>query len=294
MNLGYRILFLGSDWYGSSARACGYALRRAGHEVIDVSTDGWDPHGQKILTKILIRLVHPMLRSEFNAAILDAARRFSPDMMVAFKGCMVNRRTLQQLRRQGVPLYQYYPDNSLFAHADVDPGTMEEYDCCFFTKRFLAEDAARHLTLRGCVYLPHGYDPEIHCKPLLSEKDQSVYGSRVAVIAVQTPGKEAFLDRLLQTRTDLPLKIWGFGWKERCRSERVRKRKPWDRRSLVRVTLKRWRQPRSISLCSVRARMVLRSQTLPPREASRFPRVAGSCCTSGHRMCLSFIRRFGD
>lgn len=187
-----------------------------------MSTDNSEPHGSRIATKVILRLARNFLRKEYNTKILSAARRFSPDLLLTVKGVMVDRATLRELRNQGLPLYQYYPDNSLFAHWSVDPGSMEEYDCCFFTKKFLAADAARTLTLRDAVYLPHGYDPEIHRTPFLSEADKRVYAAEVAVIAVHTQGKEEFLDRLLQARPDLPLKIWGSGWTERCRSERVK------------------------------------------------------------------------
>ncbi len=175
-----------------------------------------------MVTKALVRLMQPVFRAEFNQAILDTAIKFSPDMLIAFKGAMVERETLRTLRAQGLPLYQYYPDNSIFAHAQVDPGTMEEYDCCFLTKKFLARDAAIKLKLRDAVYLPHGYDPEVHSKPTLSGNDKRIYGAEIAVVMVHTAGKERFLDQLLRLSPQLPIRIWGPSWKERCKSERVK------------------------------------------------------------------------
>jgi spore maturation protein CgeB len=218
----YRILYLGNDWYGSCARACGYALRRAGHEVIDVSLDNWVPLSRRFFTKALLRIARPLLRSEFNAEVLSAARRFQPDMLLTFKGNFVARDTLQSLRGAGLPLYQYYPDNSVFSQNLVDPRTMQEYDCCFFTKKFLLADSSRRLHLRNAVYLPHGYDPDIHAVPDLSEDDYRRFGSDVTAILAHTAGKEHFFHELLSLRPTLRLRIWGQGWKERCKSQLVR------------------------------------------------------------------------
>jgi spore maturation protein CgeB len=221
--MSYRILYLGNDWYGSCARACGFALRRLGHEVLDVSSDSWEPHGKRKITKIGLRLIRPLLRRDFNLSVLDAAKSLKPDLLIAFKGVMVQAATIRALREQGIRCYQYYPDNSVFAHAHFDPRTLEEYDCCFFTKKFSIGDANAQLALRDARYLAHGYDPELHRPLSLSAEDELCYGSEVGVLAVHTARKEAFLHQLLQLKSDLPLKIWGAGWDLRCRSQLVRR-----------------------------------------------------------------------
>lgn len=220
----YRILYLGNDWYGSCARACGYALRRAGHDVIDLSLDSWVPHSKHFAAKVLMRMARPVLRAEFNETILSSVRRFSPDMLITFKGNFIDRQTLRQLRNMGLPLYQYYPDNSVFSQPLVDPRTMEEYDCCFFTKKFLIPDTTKRLKLRDSVYLPHGYDPEIHRIHEVSDSDIKLFDADVAAIMTHTVGKEEFIDELLRLKPHLHLRIWGSGWTERCKSSRVKSR----------------------------------------------------------------------
>ena len=155
-----------------------------------MSADGWDLTASRFTTKVLLRMARPLLRAEFNAKVLESARRFSPDLLLAFKGCLLDHSTLRKLREKGLPLYQYFPDNSVFAQWSVDAEAMEEYDCCFFTKKFLAADTVQKLRLHDSVYLPHGYDAEIHRRPVLSETDEKIYGADVAVIAVHTAGKE--------------------------------------------------------------------------------------------------------
>ena len=88
----------------------------------------------------------------------------------------------------------------MFAQWSVDPEAMEEYDCCFFTKKFLAADTVQKLRLHDSVYLPHGYDAEIHRRPVLSEMDEKIYGADVAVIAVYMACKDNFVTRFLCDR----------------------------------------------------------------------------------------------
>lgn len=218
----YRILYLGNDWYGSCARACGFALRRLGHEVIDVSCDRFFPTGMNFWTKVATRIARVPLRNEFNQTVLSAAQKFKPDMLVTFKGCLLTPETLATLRGMGIPLYQYYPDNSTFAQPMIDPATMSEYDCCFYTKKFWLADTERRVKLRNAVYLPHGYDPDVHNIPSITENDRKVYGADIAVIGNYTPGKEAFLDSVLRLHPELPMRIWGDGWLSRCTSQLVR------------------------------------------------------------------------
>lgn len=217
----YRILYLGNDWYGSCARACGYALRRLGHEVIDVSADGYSPVAKRLFTRAVLRATSKLLEREFNEQVLATARKFEPDLLLTFKGCLLRPETLRRLRKEGLPLYQYYPDNSVFAHRTVHPETMAEYDCCFFTKRFSIADTMSKMQIREAIYLPHGYDPDVHRVPELTQRDKELYSCGVAAVMTHTIGKERFLNELLTLRPDLPLQLWGDGWSERCRSANV-------------------------------------------------------------------------
>lgn len=186
--------------------------------MIDFSFDGWLPKGRRFTAKAIGRVLRPFLRRDFNQQLLEMARQLQPDLLLAFKGIFVNPETLRTLRKLGIALYLYYPDNSVFAQSGVTPAAVSEYDCCFFTKKFTAADVTKRLSLRDSVYLPHGYDADLHVPQELSQVDRQIYGADVAVLSVHTAGKERFLSELLRLRPELPLKIWGAGWKERCTS----------------------------------------------------------------------------
>jgi spore maturation protein CgeB len=164
-----------------------------------------------------------LLAADFNLSVLEAARSSSPELLIAFKGVMLTPDTLRKVREQGIACYQYYPDNSVFCQPGVDPKSLAEYDCCFFTKKFSLTDVSQRLALREAQYLPHGYDPEVHRPLPLSEEDDREYGAEVAVLAVHTRGKERFLDELLGLKPELPLRIWGSGWDSRCKSRLVQR-----------------------------------------------------------------------
>ena len=218
----HRILFLGENWYGSCARACCYALRRLGHDVTDIDAQTIMPQLRSRVSRLALRVGRARIVGEYNDLVLDAARRFQPDLLIAFKAPYVTADTLGALRRLGIALYNYYPDTSVTAHGGLIPAALPEYDCVFFTKRFTETDALGRLRLRASTFLPHGYDAEIHRPWPLSARDRKQYGHDVVVIATHTAHKETVLDGLVARLPGVDLRVWGNGWSERCRSARLR------------------------------------------------------------------------
>src|SRR5437660_1081751 len=111
----FRVLYLGESWWGSCTRACASALRRQGCDVwqldlpVAISTAE-----RKLSSRILTRVLRPQFTREYNQLILDAAEKFQPDFLLAFKGPMVQRKTLQTLRERHITLCNYYPDRVIF------------------------------------------------------------------------------------------------------------------------------------------------------------------------------------
>ena len=217
-----RILFLGENWYGSCARACCYALRRLGHDVSDIDAQTVFPQLHWRSSRAVRRLFDRRLIAEYNHLVLDVASAFSPDMLLAFKARDLAPQTLQTLRSQGIALYNYYPDTSAFAHGSLLPRALPEYDCVFFTKKFLHKDVTAHTSLKASVFLPHGYDPELHKLWPLDQKDLAQYTCDVGVIATYTQQKEKLLSKLVALKPDIDLQIWGNQW-ERCSSGNLSK-----------------------------------------------------------------------
>lgn len=218
-----RILFLGENWYGSCARACCYALRRLGCDVMDVDGQTFFPQLKRLSSRALVRLARSRLTLEYNDWILETASAFRPDILLAFKGAHVAARTLQILRPRGISLYNYYPDTTAFAYGSLLPESLPEYDCVFYTKRFWFQDTARRIKIRDVVLLRHGYDSVLHRPLILEPRDIRQFDADVSLIANYTPYKENILKALVAVMPDVDLKIWGSAWKGRCPAPSLKK-----------------------------------------------------------------------
>jgi len=218
---GLRILFLGENWFGSSSRACCYALRRLGCDVFDVDQQTIFPQLVRRPVRAAMRLLWPSLHREYNRIVLESAEIFRPDVVLATKGQFIEQRTLRELKRRGAALYNYYPDTSFAYWGKRLRESVAEYDCIFVTKPFQVEDLRRMNVTGEVVFVPHGYDPDLHQPWPLTSRDVTELRSDVLVVATHTTHKESVLDALLERMPELDLKIWGGGWGERCRSRRV-------------------------------------------------------------------------
>jgi spore maturation protein CgeB len=216
------ILFLGENWYGSCARACCYALRNLGHDVMDIDVQTFFPQLKKRSSRGVLRIFKQNLVREYNDAVLQAANTFKPDLLLSFKAQYLQAETLRALRNKGILLYNYYPDTSAFAHGPLLAESLPEYDCIFYTKRFWDRDVRQRITLRKSIYVPHGYDAAIHRPIGLEKRDRTQYEAEAVVIATHTKYKEEVLHELLGLRPKLRLTVWGNQWRHRCHSARVR------------------------------------------------------------------------
>jgi spore maturation protein CgeB len=217
------VFFLGEDWFGSCARACASALRRAGCDVQVVDGQQFSPPASSTPLRVLFRLLQPAFIRAYNARILEAALEFKPDILFVFKGPTVYPETVRRLRANGLTCYNYFPDTSPAAHGPYLQRALPLYDCVFYTKRHWDDAMRERLKLREAVFIPHGYDPEVHCPVPLDDGDRQRYGCDVVLVATYTSQKERVLSELLQRRPTLDLRVWGNQW-ERCRDAAVRKR----------------------------------------------------------------------
>jgi len=188
-----------------------------GHDVSDVDAQTIFPQLRRRGLRGALRLAAPQLVSEYNRQILDLAAVFKPGLLLAFKGAYVQPATLIQLRQNAVALYNYYPDTSAFAHGSLLPETLPLYDCVFLTKKFMEHDLRARIHLRTSLFVPHGYDAELHHAWELDEQDRAQYAHDVGIVATHTRAKEKLLAQLVVRKPDLDLQIWGNLWTANCR-----------------------------------------------------------------------------
>lgn len=217
-----RILFLGENWYGSCARACCYALRRLGCNVLDLDVQTFFPPWRSLWMRGTRRLLAPHIAKEYNDSIRDCAKTFRPDILLVFKGPLVYPSTVRDIKALGIKTYNYYPDTSAFVHSKHIPGALREYDAVFGAHKHFVSHIKRALQLKTSLHLPHGYDPDIHRPYALDEKDLSDFTCDVVFVAFHTQYKEALIDQALALAPEMNMDIRGRGWQERCASSRVR------------------------------------------------------------------------
>lgn len=222
MTLTPRILFLGENWYGSCARACCYALRRLGCHVVDIDSQTIFPRLRTVVGRIGRRCAARLLVAEYNTLILETARLLKPDFLLAFKGLNVRPDTLQELRADGVPLYNYYPDIAGYIRGQMLEKSLPEYDCIFHTKPNWPADVTAFASLRRWIPVAHGYDPELHFPAPLDSRDRWQFGCDLVFIGTHTPHKEEILAELAGRLQTPDLKVWGHGWVERSEHTALR------------------------------------------------------------------------
>jgi glycosyltransferase involved in cell wall biosynthesis len=218
-----RILFLGENWYGSCARACCYALRRLGCDVTDIDVQTIIPQWRQRSNRGIVRLLRSRIIREYNQLILDAASHLHPDILLAFKGTAVTPATLRILRSMGITLYNYFPDTIPSEQGRFLSEAIHEYDCVFYTKKFWDTEPPDGLGKRPLVFLPHGYDPDVHRRLELDSRDISELTHDVTVVASHTAYKEQLLGELVRLMPNLDLHIYGDRWIDPPRAPELRR-----------------------------------------------------------------------
>jgi spore maturation protein CgeB len=183
-----------------------------GHDVLDIDAQTFFPKLRMRSSRGALHFLQGRLLCEYNEAILGLAANFLPDMLVAFKGSYVQPETLRILRSKGVRLYNYYPDRVALAEKSFLEEALPEYDCFFDTKREWDNGLKSQNYVRQSVFLPHGYDPEIHRPLRLNQNDCERYGCDVSLIATHAAKKEHAVRELVAYRPNLHLRIWGNLW----------------------------------------------------------------------------------
>lgn len=214
-----RLMFVGPQWLGSNARGLARGLMEAGAYVQIVDTDACFPSIRSGTTRVLDWATRSMRRRAYQSEIRKQARLCDVEVAIFYKGSWVDLETMSWLHSQDVRVVLVYPDVSLFNHKSVDPDIVRECDLVFSTKRFSASDLSGLIDPEQVVYLPHGFDSDLHQRPADSESLQvpSDWLCDVSFIGTWSPKKERMLSNLLadqRVRSKLNVKIWGSQWEK--------------------------------------------------------------------------------
>ena len=210
----YTILAPGfAKWWGSDARALAQAFRCLGHSVIDIDEEdyiSWRPQGMG--SKVMRRLFGRIYTVDYNQAVLRQASASAFDFILAYKGNSLRPETVQELRRTGKPVYNFYPDVSFQDHGPNIPLSLKFYDCVFTTKSYHGEREIKRFGIRDLKHVRHGFDPEVHRPITLTSQLIEHYGCDVSFVGCWSPEKEERLLYLLREAPGISLKVNGMGW----------------------------------------------------------------------------------
>jgi spore maturation protein CgeB len=208
-----KILCVGPIWRGSNAGGLFKALARQGC-LIDIVDEYYylSFHATSLVTKIAQRAIRSLQLREFNAAIVKSVNTFKPDILFVYKGAFVMPETLDYARSKGCRLVMFYPDVSMATHGKYLALSIPRYELVFTTKTFGIADLKNAFGITNARFIPHGFDPEVHRKTVISQTDEAVFGCDASFIGTYSAKKEEYLAYLKEKYPEISLRIWGSQW----------------------------------------------------------------------------------
>lgn len=209
-----KILCVGPLWRGSNAGGIFKALGRQGALIEIVDEYYHIPlNARSLHTKLIAKGFRNLFLKDFNQEILNSAAKFEPDLVLVYKGAFVLPETLILLKNKNIPLYNFYPDVSFHTHGKLLVKTLGLFDKIFTTKTFGIKDLNEQLNIKNAVFIPHGFDPEIH-RPIEEDHIPKDYICDLSFIGTYSPKKERILSQIVQHDPALKVLIWGDQWEK--------------------------------------------------------------------------------
>jgi spore maturation protein CgeB len=212
-----RILFVGENWVGSSARSMREAIEtRPAVTVTQIDEDHHSSKYRSVVMRAFGRLREPQRLADLEAAIGLSLRTLSQDVLLVYKGGGVSARVLQHAKQSGALTVNIFPDSSPHAYGSAVRQSMGEYDLVISTKPFHPRHWRQTYGYGNrCTFVPHGYDPAIHCwRSARSHHDLDV----VMAATWRREYHQLLKEFAGHTRgTSLRVGVAGSGWIERRR-----------------------------------------------------------------------------
>ena len=221
-----RILFTGENWHGSNAASCRRAFRALGCDVLDIDEYHFFPQWESIRLKILRRLVRPLIADEFSMHVERQFKRFQPHLVFVFKGSMLRRHTLENLRKTGTPIFNFYPDVDLVNHHRFwgnDFLTSAPFYTCIFTPKSYQVKPLLDAGAPRVEFLPYAYDPWCHYPVCSTPEEKQMFASDIAFIGTWGKRRAEALETLVSRDFPYKLAIWGNQWERLSPSSPLRK-----------------------------------------------------------------------
>lgn len=207
-----KILCLGSLWRGANDAGFIKAFSQLGH-IIDVIDEHYyiNLNNQSFIGRLAAWGIRRIAEKEYNDAVFNRINSFNPDVLFVYKGRWLTPKTLKHAKSKGIKVVNFYPDVSFTAHGSNIPNCIPLYDVVFSTKTFAKNDCIRLFNYSNVIFVPHGYDPDIH-RPLTLDDADTNYICDASFIGTYSKSKNDYLTHLVESLPDLKLKIWGSRW----------------------------------------------------------------------------------
>jgi spore maturation protein CgeB len=208
-----KLLCIGPLWRGSNAGALFRAFSRKGC-IIEVIDEYYHLSltSENLGLKIISKLIRPLELIAFNDYIYNSIIIYKPDVVFIYKGAFIYPNLLDKIKSLNIKIVNFYPDVSMFSHGNYIPRNLPKYDLIFTTKTFGIDDLRERFGLINSIFIPHGFDPEIHRPFENSLTDNSDLSNDVSFIGTWSPKKEKTLSLLIKAIPNLKLNIWGNQW----------------------------------------------------------------------------------
>jgi spore maturation protein CgeB len=209
-----KLLYIGPFFLGSTANHRVNGLRKLGLDVCLFDTDRYFP--------TLTRGIHCFWRRLcwgppvwcLNTDIISEAERLLPDIVMVDKGLMIHSHTLRKLKNLKAFLIHYSHDdqfNPINQSRYYSTG-ISLYDLHITTKSFNVEEL-RQAGAVAVVFQDNGFDATVFHPRDVSNIDRQRVGAQVGFIGeYERERAESFL---YLARHDVPVRVWGSGWKGR-------------------------------------------------------------------------------
>lgn len=213
---GKRMVFASEFHTGSTGQGLQHGFRELGWAVQEVEVRQFFPLLTSQAARMLLKPMRPLFRAAYNQGILETAKRDEPQVFITVKGSLIQRRTLDELRRMSIKTVMFYPD-LYFDHAGIDIDSFDAYDLFVTSKSYQVAFLAKRLGVDRVAFVHHGYSDLVH-RPSADAREPV---ADVLYVGNYSAEKEIWLGQLARRIPDLDFRVAGFAW-DRAQDEALR------------------------------------------------------------------------
>ena len=210
-----KILFVGDTWQGSTARSMREALTALPDvSMQSIAEDRYFPGGPSLVARARNRLLGSWQRRGLHRAIMSGIASQPSNVLMVYKGHSIAAETIRAAKQSGVFTVNVFPDYSPHAYGAQLKAAMGEYDLVVSTKPFHpAGWRSIYEYTNRCVFVPHGYDPDVH----LWTTPSTDHDFDVLLAATWRQQYQDVMQRLSEALPGRSLRVGivGSGWTER-------------------------------------------------------------------------------